>query len=410
MAEAPPVPAYFRYWGKARPLVKDTASKMDPALTGPRFHLLAFHSLDVAACGAALIRLPQFSLAPLAFALGWTQDQVERLFVFFIALHDLGKFARAFQGLARDLSATLVPVDRSPPYMTRHDTLGWFLWQSINDEVPDRILPHPWHGFWAVWIRAVVGHHGMPPDESSNVQMDGGDPAVPHCRPGDREAALQYIDELTWLLPEPLPAPPSDEQVEVLRRFSWQLAGLAVLADWLGSNQQFFHYQDQPLALESYWREVATTVAPVVIEGAGLTPQPVREWTNPLGLFDYLHEPTPLQRWAAEVPLQDGPQLYLLEDVTGSGKTEAALILAQRLMQAGWARGLYFALPSMATANQMYRRVGQAYRRLFDAAAMPSLMLAHGARGLVDGFRESVLQARAQPYDLGYGKLWGIIL
>ena len=292
MAEAPPVPAYFRYWGKARPLVKDTASKMDPALTGPRFHLLAFHSLDVAACGAALIRLPQFSLAPLAFALGWTQDQVERLFVFFIALHDLGKFARAFQGLARDLSATLVPVDRSPPYMTRHDTLGWFLWQSINDEVPDRILPHPWHGFWAVWIRAVVGHHGMPPDESSNVQMDGGDPAVPHCRPGDREAALQYIDELTWLLPEPLPAPPSDEQVEVLRRFSWQLAGLAVLADWLGSNQQFFHYQDQPLALESYWREVATTVAPVVIEGAGLTPQPVREWTNPLGLFDYLRANT----------------------------------------------------------------------------------------------------------------------
>ncbi|MCC6203159.1 MAG: CRISPR-associated helicase Cas3', partial [Gammaproteobacteria bacterium] len=153
----------------------------------------------------------------------------------------------------------------------------------------------------------------------------------------------------------------------------------------------------------TYWNCVATKIAPGVVDRAGLAPQPPRSWPQPLALFDYLREPTPLQQWAATAPLQPGPQLFMLEDVTGAGKTEAALILAQRLMQAGLARGLYFALPSMATANQMYQRVGEAYRRLFEAGSTPSLVLAHGARSLVDGFRASVLQSRGQPADRSYG-------
>ncbi len=53
----------------------------------------------------------------------------------------------------------------------------------------------------------------------------------------------------------------------------------------------------------------------------------------------------------------DGAQLFILEDVTGAGKTEAALILAHRLMAAGKAQGLYFGLPTMATANAMFERM-----------------------------------------------------
>ena len=47
--------------------------------------------------------------------------------------------------------------------------------------------------------------------------------------------------------------------------------------------------------------------------------------------------PTPLQSLADSVGLMNGPQLFVLEDVTGAGKTEAALLLAQRLMRAGLA-------------------------------------------------------------------------
>ena len=97
--------------------------------------------------------------------------------------------------------------------------------------------------------------------------------------------------------------------------------------------------------------------------------------------------PSPMQEWARDVPLPDGPALFIVEDETGSGKTEAALMLAHRLMASGRADGFYMALPTMATANAMFDRLGRAVRHLFTPDANPSLALAHGARGLHHGFR-----------------------
>ena len=374
--------AFYAYWGKASPNTPD----------GPAFHLLPYHSLDVAACGQVLVALPSFSLQPLADDLGWPVAQVESLFVFFLALHDLGKFARAFQGLVPDLPPEFVQPDPSKRYGKRHDTLGWLLWNEDlagSDEL--EALPAAIDDFWGVWVRCMVGHHGKPPEE-----VDGGG-LVPLLLSdfflrADRRAAGAFTAELTsWMLPEGLPAPRAGQE-KILRRHGWRLAGLGVLADWLGSNQVYFPYQTVREPLQSYWRK-ACTQAQEAVNSAGLQAAPLRPWAKPLELFDYLAEPTPLQQYAATVALKSGPQLFLLEDVTGAGKTEAALLLAQRLMQAGHAQGLYFALPSMATANQMYQRVGGVYRRLYQPDSTPSLILSHGARQLVDGFRDSVLPA-----------------
>lgn len=66
------------------------------------------------------------------------------------------------------------------------------------------------------------------------------------------------------------------------------------------------------------------------------------------------------------------------------------MLLAYRLMQAGLASGLYFGLPTMATSNAMYKRIGSIYRDLFAEDTEPSLVLAHSARDLSDAFRLSV--------------------
>lgn len=87
--------------------------------------------------------------------------------------------------------------------------------------------------------------------------------------------------------------------------------------------------------------------------------------------------------------LAGGPQIHLLEDVTGAGKTEAAVMLAYRLMAAGEADGFFIGLPTMATANAMYGRISEVYRTLF--AGSPSLVLAHGQRNLVEAFAGTVL-------------------
>lgn len=392
-------PDYFAYWGKAAPDVEGH----------DRFHLLALHSLDVAACGHHLLHLPQFSLAPLADDLGWPLSTVERLAVFFLALHDLGKFARAFQGLVQDLSPQLVSADPRKRYEVRHDTLGWLLWsQALASDFPQQRLPFSDDPFWGVWIKSVVGHHGKPP-----LEREAGGLLVLDWRRyfllEDFQAARALVEvllpglfpmELGTLLRDEF----TDRQERALRRHSWRLAGLAVLADWLGSNQAHFPYLSRAPDLMSYWTLRALPQAAQAVRQSGLEAQSLCSWApQPLNLFPYLNPPTPLQRHAATVPLFDGPQMFLLEDVTGAGKTEAALILTQRLMEAGLAQGLYFALPSMATANQMYRRVGEVYQRLYSATARPSLILAHGARQLMVDFRQSLLQVAEQGRDQAYG-------
>jgi hypothetical protein len=68
--------------------------------------------------------------------------------------------------------------------------------------------------------------------------------------------------------------------------------------------------------------------------------------------------------------------LAFIEDETGAGKTEAALILAQRMLTEGKGQGLFFALPTMATSDAMFARLRTCVARLFHGP--PSLALAHG--------------------------------
>ncbi len=371
---------YYAYWGKAR---------AGQSAAAP-YHLLVYHSLDVAACGQQLLKLPRFSVSALAEQLGWPLVSVERVAIFFWLIHDLGKFARAFQNLAPNLAPDLVPAVKAKRYSQRHDCLGWLLWRDqLSWEFPQQRLPQAEHEFWAVWARTAFGHHGQPPrEQDGSLPLESSDFYLEQ----DQHAAQALVAELAeWWLDIPLPTP-TRAQLAVLRRYSWRLAGLAVLADWLGSNPQYFPYQTQPMPLRDYWASIQTA-AQQAVSNAGLSAQPIQPWQGAVALLgEYLQQPTPLQHYATHMELSATPQLFLLEDVTGAGKTEAALILSQRLMAAGLAQGLYFALPTMATANQMYQRVGIAYRRFYQPQAQPSLILAHGARQLVAVFRQSILQ------------------
>ena len=76
-----------------------------------------------------------------------------------------------------------------------------------------------------------------------------------------------------------------------------------------------------------------------------------------------------------DLPIKSG--LTIVEAPTGSGKTEAALSYAWRLVAAGLADSIVFALPTQATANAMLERVELLANKLFDAH--PNVLLAHGS-------------------------------
>jgi CRISPR-associated endonuclease/helicase Cas3 len=180
------------------------------------------------------------------------------------------------------------------------------------------------------------------------------------------------------------------------KSLSWWFAGLAVLADWLGSNTAFFKYKTEPGSLDEYWKSVRH-VARQVLDETGVLPTPVAPGKTLHDFFPHIQEASPLQGWAQSVPLAHGPQIFLLEDVTGAGKTEAAMMLAYRLMAHGSATGFFVGLPTMATANAMYERVARFYQQLFDGDA--SLALGHGFKDLVKSFAESVLPKSENEHD-----------
>lgn len=385
---------YRKYWGKAR----------SDKENGANYHLLAYHSLDVAAVGWQLLAPDKPLCKQLANQLEVESEWLRQFFVFCLALHDLGKFSQAFQSLRQDLSVDLVKANPRMSYSERHDSLGFCLWQEIlQTKLDEQLLAsdltdsagNAWPIQLKSWMEIVTGHHGMPPKTNLRTRN--------FFEVEDEQAAMAFVqDSIELFLADFDFQPLLDKALKKrLKPVSWQLAGVAVLADWLGSNQEYFTYYDKPKELKAYWHEIALEKAKEAIGALPNIPD-VNAFQTIEKLFPFIQQPTPLQHYAITEPLTEQPQLFILEDVTGAGKTEAALILTQRLMAQGLADGLYIALPTMATANAMYKRLSNFYHQFYQSGSKPSLILAHGARELSQAFQDSVGLAKQSITDGDY--------
>lgn len=328
------------HWGKANPHT---------------FHLLQYHCLDVAAVAAVLTNTHSGTLP------------------FFTALHDLGKFTEAFQNLRPDLLLRLQHKTSSLKYITRHDTAGFHLWKEIWPENPLHLDTsefdiYDWNLLVEPTITAITGHHGTPPLNSSEP-----------FSPSDISAARQFIAECYELfLASEYPAPTVDfdDAIAAAKLESWHIAGITVVADWIASNETFFPYIEYEMPLEAYW-QIALRQAASAIKSIKLYPKQVSQDTGIKQLFPFINTPSPVQSYVETCEIAPGPQLFIIEELTGSGKTEAALTLAHRIMAAGQADSIYVALPTMATSNSMYERIAKMYTKMYTEE--PSLILAHSA-------------------------------
>jgi CRISPR-associated endonuclease/helicase Cas3 len=235
------------------------------------------------------------------------------------------------------------------------------------------------------WIRAVTGHHGKPVTDNGTFSA--------LFSPTDREAACEFARACSKLFLSEVPEEPirySTELHESFLRTSWLIAGLAVVSDWIGSDSTIFQYHQYPMPLEEYWQYHAVPRAKEAIARAGVLPSAIAPFQGITSLLPENAVSTPLQEAVGDCELTEGPYLFIIEDVTGSGKTEAALALAHRLMERGSAEGIFMGLPTMATANGMYRRFGEKYRQFFRDGEHPSLLLAHSARRLSNLWHQSI--------------------
>lgn len=393
-----PRPAWAQFWGKT-----------DRQRPVERFHLLAYHCLDVAAVAHELLRRDRPTLERLAAQLEIPAASLRALIVFWLALHDAGKFGTSFQLLAPSLPTRLGrPKLAYRAYNIRHDTLGYVAWERA-ESFGDLILDEGWFLAYEdefdaheaaldLFLVGIFGHHGRPIDPGAY-----GSPELHFQERETREAMNSFARELREVLladfqPETLRWTPA--LLTNLKRLSWSLAGLYVLCDWIGSDEEHFAFEEEPFDLAEYWEHRALPSARRALDARHLHPKPPR----PHGTFEELFpemanrgwSPRPMQEAALEIEVASRPQLYILEDETGSGKTEAALLLAQALMRQGQAQGVYVGLPTTATADAMYGRLATTYRRLFLEEAAPSIVLAHGRRHLSEDFQRA-LRAGATP-------------
>ncbi len=378
---------FFAYWGKA--------DRHDAA-----FHRLVWHSLDVAAVADELLRSRDDWCQQWALVSGLESSEARSLAVWLIGLHDIGKFAESFQYLRPELRERFFPdiAAQRKSYDIRHDQLGHILWsEKLRRELAGTLPPSDARAVIEVldvWMLSVTGHHGSPPAvEASSIGS--------YFHPVDITAATSFLHEWTDLV-----NPPFDSLAQAKAQpeaASWLLAGFAVLSDWLGSNREIFEFVDSAQSMNSYWQDIALPKASVALQGAGIVGAYSHGSIESSGFASMYpaYDPTPLQLACDIATVHPEPQLYILEDVTGAGKTEAAMVLAQRLIAAVQGHGMYVGLPTMATANAMYERMASGYRALFPDNADPSLILSHSARHLSDAFRSSLLNAST--VGVGYG-------
>lgn len=336
------------YWGKA-----------DPKVGG--HHAMVLHSLDVAACAFALLRADPVLCRKLARRLEIDEAKLPITIALFAALHDLGKLDARFQIKAPQVAEQLQPgllsgVDRGS---YAHGGEGY---RMFLEDAPERANTLGPGG--CELLAAVCGHHGTIP---------GGEP--PHGRrPGkltrqDQRARSAFFDAMVEVF-VPMGAERSLDHAD---RASVQLvAGLCAIADWVGSNVDWFPYVPDAVELPVYWGE-RWERAEKAVALAGLVALPSGVVTLP-DLFPGF-SPRGVQRLSEAIQMSE-PALVIVEAEMGQGKTEAALALAARAVSAGHASGIYVALPTMATSNAMLARVEEVAPRLFPGPVQ--LALAHG--------------------------------
>jgi CRISPR-associated endonuclease/helicase Cas3 len=290
-------------------------------------------------------------------------------------IHDIGKATPAFAWQASILSANMQDhgfnfprgLDRKRP-LVPHATAGQIV---LADWL---VREHGWPRHATGCLAVVVGgHHGVPPTDNDlraatdvphALGMDGLWPQVRHellTWMTDRLAAADVLDRLREV------ATTRPDREVLSQPTQALLTALVIMADWIASNERYFPLDvgaladparvDDALAeldLPAPWQAGPKTSDAAVLlrERFGLAPDVT---------------PFPVQSAAvAAAAAMAVPGLLIIEAPMGDGKTEAALLAVELLAARSGAGGCYFALPTRATSNAIFKRALAWLRRVPD--------------------------------------------
>jgi CRISPR-associated endonuclease/helicase Cas3 len=379
----------LRLWGKTE------RNNTDPEI----FHPALFHMLDVGNVALALLTNPAAVRIQktLERALGQSLRELRIWLPWLVALHDIGKVSAAFQAINKGQLTRL----------TQEGFLfdGW----NINSDVRHEAVSQVYFAeklsnvdiflekAIGTWAEVVGGHHGRYQHPDTQIKHA-------HRELTQEPAEWQtYRETADALLRRTFGAnnisgipQPDNHSTEIMA-----LTGFMILCDWIGSDGRYF-CPEPDTDFENYVQKSRKCAEKAVSESGLLAGAASIAPIDVTLLFDDLGDLRPLQLAINEIPaeLLQAPSLTIIEAPTGEGKTEAALALAHRIAQATGTEELYYALPTMATSNQMF---GRLQTHLRDRLGLPTAVkLVHGQSFLVEEeLRDEIPLALAQPLGNG---------
>lgn len=306
------------------------------------------------------------------------EDAALSCFVFLAAGHDLGKATPTFQGrlgcsesdeqLRKQIIEVGLPISNN---MHFREARHYWASQLILEK----------YGFKRELAVILGGHHGQPPgykqlnDLKTAYQMDLGWNRGQETWCELQQELLDYALRLAGISRREAQSWQPDITIQVL------LSGLVIMVDWIVSNEIYFPYMDLSNRLYSSKERARAAWQELRLPECW---NPDNSWMSP-DFYEKrfkIDKPRPVQKAIVNI-LEKVlyPGIIILEAPMGEGKTEAALAAAELLANKTQRSGVFFALPTQATANGLFLRICNWIQRLEDGVNH-AVKLAHGKADL----------------------------
>lgn len=325
---------------------------------------LLYHMIDAGMCAKAYLQFGNKSLLKtISDKTNFEVNEILPIIGYFVACHDIGKAHPSFQ-LRQDVQNEIPEKYRriiNPESSTKISHSG-FRHEIYSVKVLRRIWEKKnYSDFIVEEVTCVIADHHQKRGKGINIPL----------REKNEYEKFQDIleDELNAVFCPKV----SEFECYDWSLFCESLNGILVLSDWIASNPLFMDNSENYKSVMEYAKK-SDEYAKKVIESIGFSKCITPYSENLYEMFSWKSsDMRPMQELTNSI-VKECPQFTIIEDSPGSGKTEAAVFLALSMAKKYNKSGLYFALPTAATANQMWERLNS----IFSKYNIPNFRLIHG--------------------------------
>lgn len=337
--------------------------------------------------------LDEFISESFCVSCGISSSELRKISLFAAYVHDIGKATIGFQ-----YKISLKVTER----IEALEHFGVFI-PDIMDMNEIRKTPHCLAGEEILSysgcndsIAAIIGsHHGTPYDTGKlfDQNLNKNNKDIEGYENYFGTASNRELFEKSWkkIIDKALKKSGMDllSDLPVISSNAQMLiSGLLIAADWIASNTEYFPLINidntgsegmYPDRIEKAWSE---------IEFPNIWQPTNEQYYETLFKNTFGFESRKMQRNILDiVGKSENPGLFILEAPMGEGKTEAALASAEILAAKLHKKGVFFGLPTQATANGIFPRIQQWAGKQSDED-YHSIQLKHGSSALNETFQK----------------------